>query len=132
MKTSKTDPLIESLMGLAVAAAPFIRRARDSGIFRPDVGASRGARATDETVVEATGVKTPDDAQKPAPEASGEMAALQGILVRQAMRIAELEAEVAALKAAAVQTKAAGDKPSKPASAKATAKKPVARKKPAK
>lgn len=106
MSTNKQDPLIESLMALAVSAAPLIRRARESGIFRTDPFASK---ASEESVVEAT-------VAKPAPAA--DTSALEGILIRQAKRIAELEAEVEALKAQQ-QVRAAG-------------KKPAARKKPAK
>lgn len=95
------DPLIESLMQMAVAAAPLIRKARESGIFRER-----------ETVVDAE-IVTPEPAKAPtppeppkAPEAaapppvSPDTSALQDIVVRQALRINELEAEVAALKAA--------------------------------
>ncbi|OSZ63741.1 hypothetical protein CAP39_13930 [Sphingomonas sp. IBVSS1] len=105
------DPLIESLMQLAVTAAPLIRKARESGIFRT------------ETVVEAEVVKPeapkPPEPPKaeaapvapeppPAPAAPDpSVAAMQDIIVRQALRINELEAEVAALKAKAA-------KPAKP------------------
>ena len=93
------DPLIESLMQLAVAAAPLVKKARESGIFRT------------ETVVEAEIVNPappkaaeppppPEPPKAPEPPAP-ETAALQDIIVRQALRISELEAEVAALKAAA-------------------------------
>ncbi len=118
------DPLIESLMQLAVSAAPLIRKARESGIFRDR-----------ETVVDAEVVKPeaprpPEPPQAPkAAEAAPEpppapaapdpsVAAMQDIIVRQALRINELEAEVAALKAAATAAKKA------PAKAKA---KPKAR-----
>lgn len=93
------DPLIETLMQLAVTAAPLIRKARDSGIFRTD------------TIMEAEIVppKPPEPPEPPKAEAAPEapaapdasMAAMQDIIVRQALRINALEAEVAALKAAA-------------------------------
>lgn len=95
MSTQKSDPLVETLMQLAVSAAPLIRRARESGIFRTDMGGR--AKNAEETVVEATVVKPA--AAKAEPEPSADSAALQAILVRQALRIAELEAEVAALNA---------------------------------
>jgi hypothetical protein len=106
------DPLIESLMQLAVTAAPLIRKARESGIFRT------------ETVVEAEVVQ-PEAPKPPEPPKAAEaapvapepppapaapdpsVAAMQDIIVRQALRINELEAEVAALKAKAA-------KPAKP------------------
>jgi hypothetical protein len=91
MKQDKTDPLIESLMGLAVAAAPLIRRARESGIFR--------AEPADEPVEASVVRETP--APKPAAQPTPDVSALEALIGRQAMRIAELEAEVAALKAAA-------------------------------
>jgi hypothetical protein len=83
MSTDKPDPLLESLMQLAVSAAPLIRRARESGIFT---------------------APPPAPVATPAPEAAGEtppadVAALQQIIVNQALRIAALEAEITALKA---------------------------------
>ncbi|GGI83066.1 hypothetical protein GCM10007973_19460 [Polymorphobacter multimanifer] len=112
---SKQDPLIESLMALAVSAAPLIRRARESGMFRNDTAAAKAAEET----VEVTVIK-PEPAPAPAPEPqpSAEVGALQGLLVRQAMRIAELEAEVAALKARRA-AKPAPRKKAKPSRAKA-------------
>ena len=107
------DPLIDSLMQMAVAAAPLIRKARESGIFRDR-----------DTVVDAE-IVTPEPAKAPtppeppkAPEAaapppvSPDTSALQDIVVRQALRINELEAEVAALKAKAAKpaAKKAGPK----------------------
>ena len=91
MATNKQDPLIESLMALAVSAAPLIKRARESGMFK---AGSREDEAS-ETVVEATVVK-PAPAE-PAPDFSAEKAALQDIIVTQAMKIAALEAEIARL-----------------------------------
>jgi len=100
------DPLIESLMQMSVAAAPLIRKARESGIFRDR-----------DTMVDAE-IVTPEPAKAPippeppkAPEAaapppvSPDTSALQDIVVRQALRINELEAEVAALKAKAAKAK---------------------------
>ena len=115
------DPLIESLMQMAVAAAPLIRKARESGIF-----------SERETVVDAE-IVTPEPAKAPtppeppkAPEAaapppvSPDTSALQDIVVRQALRINELEAEVAALKAkAAKPAKAKPQSKAKPRPAKA-------------
>jgi uncharacterized small protein (DUF1192 family) len=97
MADNKQDPLIESLMALAVSAAPLIKRARESGMFK----AGSREDAASETVVEAT-VATPEPKAEPRHEAdfSAEKAALQDIIVNQAMRIAALEAEVARLKAA--------------------------------
>jgi hypothetical protein len=93
------DPLIETLMQLAVTAAPLIRKARDSGIFRT------------ETIMEAEIVRpeAPKPPEPPKAEAAPEapaapdasFGAMQDIIVRQALRINALEAEVAALKAAA-------------------------------
>lgn len=103
------DPLIESLMQMAVAAAPLIRKARESGIFR-------GETVVDAEVVtpKAPEAPTPPEPPKAAepPPASPDAAALQDIIVRQALRINELEAEVAALKAKAVKpaAKKAGPK----------------------
>ena len=89
------DPLIERLMQMAVAAAPLIRKARESGIFRER-----------DTVVDAE-IVTPEAPKPPEPPTAAEpppvspdTSALQDIVVRQALRINELEAEVAALKAA--------------------------------
>ncbi|MFZ4690206.1 MAG: hypothetical protein ACOYLS_13285 [Polymorphobacter sp.] len=98
MADNKQDPLIESLMALAVSAAPLIKRARDSGMFK----AGSREDAASETVVEAT-VVTP--APEPAPDFSAEKAALQDIIVNQAMKIAALEAEVARLSMAAGKAK---------------------------
>jgi hypothetical protein len=91
MADDKQDPLIQSLMALAVSAAPLIKRARDSGMFK----AGSREDAASETVVEATVTPTPE----PAPDFSAEKSALQDIIVNQAMKIAALEAEVAKLTA---------------------------------
>jgi hypothetical protein len=92
----KQDPLVESLMALAVSAAPLIRRARESGMFK---AGSREDMAS-ESVVEATVVKpAPTPTEEPAPDHAAEKAALQDIVISQAMKIAALEAEVAKLKA---------------------------------
>lgn len=93
MSDNRQDPLIESLMALAVSAAPLIKRARDSGIFK----AAREAEAASEAVVEASVVPpAPAPAMAAAPDVA-ERAALQDIIVSQAMKIARLEAEVARL-----------------------------------
>ena len=101
------DPLIDSLMQMAVAAAPLIRKARESGIFRDR-----------DTVVDAE-IVTPEAPKPPEPPkaadpppVSPDTSALQDIVVRQALRINELEAEVAALKAKAAKpaAKKAGPK----------------------
>lgn len=99
---NKQDPLIESLMALAVSAAPLIRRAREAGMFK---AGSREEEAS-ETVVEAT-VNKPQPAApaEPAVDFSAEKAALQDIIVNQAMKISALEAEIARLGAAAGKTK---------------------------
>ncbi|WP_164156669.1 hypothetical protein [Sandarakinorhabdus rubra] len=117
------DPLIESLMQLAVAAAPLVRKAREAGIFRRD-----------DDVVDAE-VVTPKAAEPPpptppeppmAPQAaatpppvSPDIAAMQDIIVRQALRINELEAEVAKLKAAKPAKTKTKPAPAKPKAAKA-------------
>lgn len=95
------DPLIDSLMQMAVAAAPLIRKARESGIFR-----DRDPVVDAEIVTPAA--PTPPEPPKAAEATpSPDAAALQDIIVRQALRINELEAELAALKARAA-------KPAKP------------------
>ena len=96
------DPLIESLMQMAVAAAPLIRKARDSGIFRERDG------VVDAEVVVTKAAEPPPPPAAPEPPAAPapETGALQDIIVRQALRINALEAEIAALKAAAAKPKA--------------------------
>lgn len=79
---SKPDPLIEALVGLASNAAPLLERARASGMFRPVV-------KVEPTVSQDRAAESADAAQK---------AALQEIIVAQAMKIHALEAELAALK----------------------------------
>jgi hypothetical protein len=96
MAEKPQDPLIESLMALAVSAAPLIKRARESGMFK---AGSREADAA-ETVVNVTPTPPPP----PAPDAesvdyAAQKAALQDIIVNQAMKIAALEAEIARLTA---------------------------------
>lgn len=102
MATNKQDPLIESLMALAVSAAPLIRKARESGMFR---AGSREAETVDATVVKPPSAAA---AVEPAPDFSAEKAALQEIVVSQAMKIAALEAEVARLAAAVEKGKRRG------------------------
>ena len=98
MADNRQDPLIESLMALAVSAAPLIKRARESGMFK----AGSREEAASETVVEATVVEP--EATKA--DAAAEKAALQDIIVSQAMKIAALEAEIARLQAQAAKAKA--------------------------
>jgi hypothetical protein len=107
MMAKNNDPLIDSLMQMAVAVAPLIRKARESGIFRDR-----------DTVVDAE-IVTPEAPKPPEPPkaadpppVSPDTSALQDIVVRQALRINELEAEVAALKAKAAKpaAKKAGPK----------------------
>jgi hypothetical protein len=103
MSDRSQDPLIESLIGLAVSAAPLIRRARDAGLFR---AGSPEARAS-EDIVEAE-IVPPKPAPPPPPpqpaaaEATAapaaEASALQAIIVSQAMKIAQLEAEIQRLR----------------------------------
>ncbi len=117
--SSKQDPLIESLMALAVSAAPLIRRARESGMFKTDTAASKAAEETVEaTIIKPEPPVPPAPPAPPEPQPSAEVGALQNLLVRQAMRIAELEAEVAALKAKRAP-KPAPRKKAKPPRAKA-------------
>ena len=95
MADNRQDPLIESLMALAVSAAPLIKRARESGMFK----AGSREDAASETVVEATVIKPAAAKVEPGPDATAEKAALQDIVISQAMKISALEAEVARLKA---------------------------------
>ena len=82
---SRNDGLAEVLVQLAANSAQLIEKARASGLFRQP---------------EPVGVKA-SPAPEPAPAAppmdAAEKSALQDIIVRQAMRIHELEAEVARL-----------------------------------
>jgi hypothetical protein len=95
MADNRQDPLIESLMALAVSAAPLIKRARDSGMFK----ATRAEAASD--IVDAEVV---EPVAKPEPvDFSAEKSALQDIIVSQVMKIAQLEAEVAKLSAKLVK-----------------------------
>ncbi len=98
MADNRQDPLIESLMALAVSAAPLIKRARESGMFK----AGSREEAASETIVEATVIEP--EASKA--EAAAEKAALQDIIVSQAMKIAALEAEIARLQAQVAKAKA--------------------------
>jgi hypothetical protein len=88
MADKPQDPLIESLMALAVSAAPLIKRARESGMFKA---------GTREEVAAATVVDVPATPPAPDTEAvdyAAQKAALQDIIVNQAMKIAALEAEI--------------------------------------
>ena len=97
MADNRQDPLIESLMALAVSAAPLIKRARESGMFK----AGSREEAASETVVEATATE-PETTRA---ETAAEKAALQDIIVSQAMKIAALEAEIARLQAQIAKAK---------------------------
>ena len=88
MAEDKQDPLIASLMALAVSAAPLIKRARESGMFK----AGTREEAAAEAVVDVPPTQAPD-AQ--AVDHAAQKAALQEIIVAQAMKITALEAELA-------------------------------------
>lgn len=112
------DPLIESLMQMAVAAAPLIRKARESGIFRDRDTVVDAEIVTPEPAKAPTPPETPKAAEPP--PVTPDTSALQDIVVRQALRINDLEAEVAALKAkAAKPAKAKPQSKAKPRPAKA-------------
>lgn len=87
MANDKPDPLMESLMALAVSAAPLIKRARESGMFKANV--------RDEAVVVADVCPAPD---AEAADFASQKSALQDIIVSQAIKIAALEAEITRLK----------------------------------
>jgi hypothetical protein len=101
MMAKSNDPLIDSLMQMAVAAAPLIRKARESGIFRDRDTVVEAEIVTPEPAKAATPPEPPKAAEPP--PVSPDTSALQDIVVRQALRINELEAEVAALKAKAAK-----------------------------
>lgn len=101
MADNRQDPLIESLMALAVSAAPLIKRARESGMFK----AGSREDAASETVVEATIIKPEAAKTEPGPDAAAEKAALQDIVISQAMKISALEAEIERLKLQLVKAK---------------------------
>ena len=88
MTDNKQDPLVASLMALAVSAAPLIKRARDSGIFKA---------GTREEVASAIIVDVPPTPDAETLDHAVQKAALHDIIVNQAMKIAALEAEVARL-----------------------------------
>ena len=94
MADNRQDPLIESLMALAVSAAPLIKRARESGMFKANTRA--------ETVVDVP--PTPAPEAEPADHAA-QKAALHDIIVNQALKIAALEAEIERLTAKAKRAK---------------------------
>ena len=114
------DPLIESLMQLAVAAAPLVKKARESGIFRTEtVVDAEIVNPAPPKAAEPPPPPEPPKAPEP-PPVSPDAAALQDIIVRQALRINELEAEVVKLKAAAAKPVKPKAKPkASPAKAKA-------------
>ena len=97
MADNKQDPLIESLMALAVSAAPLIKRARESGMFK--------AGTREDMAAEAVVDVTPSPAEAEAVDYAAQKAALQDIIVHQAMKIAALEAEIARLTAKAKRSK---------------------------
>ena len=96
MIDKKPDPLIESLMALAVSAAPLIQRARDSGMFK----ATRAEAAAATVDVPPTATPEPEPVDHAA-----QKAALHDIIVNQALKIAALEAEVERLTAKAKRVK---------------------------
>ena len=96
MAENKNDPLIESLMALAVSAAPLIKRARESGMFKA---------GTREEAAAATVVDVPPTPEAEPVDHAAQKAALHDIIVNQAMKIAALEAEVARLGAKAKRQK---------------------------
>jgi len=79
----KPEPVAEALMSLLAGAAPLLDRARQSGLFRT-------AAAPAEAAPPPPAAMSGDAAQK---------AALQEIIVEQAIKIHALEAEIARLKA---------------------------------
>lgn len=93
----KPDPLIESLMALAVNAAPLIQRARESGIFKVNARAEAAAAVVD---VPPTAAAEPEPA-----DLAAQKAALHDIIVNQALKIAALEAEIERLTAKAKRAK---------------------------
>nr|WP_310522942.1 hypothetical protein [Polymorphobacter sp.] len=97
MADNKQDPLIESLMALAVSAAPLIKRARESGMFK--------AGTREDMASEAVVNVTPTAAEAEAVDYAAQKAALQDIIVNQAMKIAALEAEIAKLSAKTKRSK---------------------------
>jgi hypothetical protein len=125
------DPLIESLMQMAVAAAPLIRKARESGIFRDRDEFVDAEIVTPKAPTPPEPPQAPQAPQPPEPAKAGEpppaspdAQALQDIIVRQALRINELETEVTRLKAAKpkpAKPKAQAKPKASPAKAKAKA-----------
>jgi len=118
MGAKTNDPLIESLMQLAVSAAPLIRKAREAGIFRdrdPVVDAEVVTPKAPEAPAAPEAPKSPKSPAEPASDAqaAAQASAMQDIIVRQALRINELEAEVARLKAAKAKP-AKAKSPAKP------------------
>ena len=85
---TRNDGLTELLVKLAANSAELIERARAAGIIR-----EKGA------TVDVTPTPAPPPETAAAAADPGEKAALQNIVVSQAMKIATLEAEVARLRA---------------------------------
>jgi hypothetical protein len=105
MADNKPDPLIESLMALAVSAAPLIKRARDSGMFKAGSREDVAAEAVVDVPASPPPAAAPVADAAAAAEFATQKAALQDIIVNQAMKIAALEAEVARLSVRAKRTK---------------------------
>lgn len=102
MADDKQDPLVASLMALAVSAAPLIKRARDSGMFKPGTREQAAAdNVVDVPVAQAADAETVDLATR--------KSALEDIIVSQALKISALEAEVARLTAQVGKGKRAKD-----------------------
>ena len=96
---SKNDGLAEILVQLASTSAQLIDRARASGVFKP------AAAEETVTVVPVTTVA----------EAEPQTAALQAIIVQQAMKMHALEAEVDRLTAEVARLEALAEQPVKAA-----------------
>ena len=86
---TRNDGLTELLVKLAANSAELIERARAAGIIRDKTAT---VDVTPTPAAEAAGPAATDAAEK---------AALHNIIVNQAMKIAQLEAELATLKAKA-------------------------------
>jgi len=84
MADRNDPPMSEALMALLAGAAPLFERARASGLFR-----DRPINVTPATPTNSPPVDAGEMGQK---------AALQDIIVAQAMKIVALEAEIARLK----------------------------------
>lgn len=94
---SRQDNLAEILVQLASTSAQLIDRARASGVFRPAPAEEAAAAA----------------AAVPATDAEPQTAALQAIIVQQAMKLHTLEVEVDRLTAEVARLEAAAEQPVK-------------------